>query len=102
MKLESIRELYVEELKDLYNGENQILTALPKMAKAASSPQLKAAFEQHATQTEGHVRRLEKIFEQLGKQPNGKKCKGIAGLIAEGSELMKEDAEPSVLDAGLI
>jgi len=102
MKLETIRDLYVEELKDLYDAENQITKALPKMAKAASATELKSAFEQHLKQTEGQVTRLERIFQKLEESPGGKKCKGVAGLLAEGEELIKEDAEPEVRDAGLI
>jgi ferritin-like metal-binding protein YciE len=102
MKLDSLQKLYVEELRDLYSAENQILKALPKMAKAASSPELKQAFEEHLEQTKGQVDRLERIFEKLGKSPKGKKCKAMEGLVEEGAELMKEDADPAVLDAGLI
>jgi ferritin-like metal-binding protein YciE len=102
MSLESLRDLYVEELRDLYNAENQLVKALPKMAKAASSPDLRAAFEEHLTVTEGQVERLERIFESLGERPTGKKCVGMEGLIEEGKELIKDDAEDSVLDAGLI
>jgi len=102
MEMESLRELYVDKLKDLYSAENQIIKALPKMIKAASSPKLKAGFEQHLQQTRNQVERLEKIFEELDESPKGKKCKGMEGLIEEGKELMEEDAEPEVLDAGLI
>ena len=102
MKLASLKDLYVEELKDLYSAENQILKALPQMVKAAASPKLKAGFEEHLNQTREHVSRLEQIFEGLGKSPKGKHCKGMEGVLAEGKELLKEDAEPEVLDAGLI
>jgi ferritin-like metal-binding protein YciE len=102
MKLESLKELFVEELKDLYSAENQILKALPKMIKKASSNQLKSGFEEHLEQTKGHVERLEKIFQQLDESPKGKKCKGMEGIITDGAELMEEDAEPDVMDAGLI
>jgi len=102
MKLDSLQKLYVEELRDLYSAENQILKALPKMAKAASSPELKRAFEEHLEQTKGQVDRLEQIFKTLGKSPKGKTCKAMEGLVEEGSELMEEDADPAVLDAGLI
>src|SRR5438874_4842677 len=102
MTLDTLKDLYVSELKDLYSAENQILKALPKMAKAAANPMLKGAFEEHLTQTRGQVQRLEQIFQQLGKSPGGKACKGMQGLIEEGEELLKEDAEPEVLDAGLI
>ena len=102
MQLATLRELYVDELRDLYSAENQILKALPKMAKAASSADLKNAFEEHLEQTKGHVQRLGQIFDQLGAKPKGKKCRAMEGLIEEGKELLEEDAEPDVLDAGLI
>ena len=102
MKLDSLQKLYVEELKDLYSAETQILKALPKMAKAASSPELQGAFQEHLEQTKVQVERLEQIFEALGKSPKGKTCKAMEGLVEEGSDLMKEDADPAVLDAGLI
>ena len=98
----TFREHYVDELRDLYDAEKQILTALPKMAEAASHAELRKAFEMHLKQTEGQVARLEKIFESLGEQPTGKKCVAMAGLIKEGDELMKEGLEPDVLDAALI
>ena len=102
MKLESLQELFVEELKDLYSAENQILKALPKMIKKAASSELKGGFEEHLEQTKGHVERLEKIFQELEESPKGKKCKGMEGIIADGADLMQEDAEPEVMDAGLI
>jgi ferritin-like metal-binding protein YciE len=102
MKLESLHDLYVEELKDLYSAENQLLTALPKMAKAASAPELEAAFTGHLEETRGHVERLDRIFKTLGASPKGKKCKAMEGLIEEGKEVMEEDAEPAVMDAALI
>lgn len=102
MKLESLKELFIEELRDLYSAESQLVKALPKMAKAASSADLQNAFTEHLEQTKEHVARLEKIFEGLDKSPKGKTCKAMEGLITEGSELMEEDAEPAVLDAGLI
>jgi ferritin-like metal-binding protein YciE len=98
----TFRECYVEELRDLYDAENQILTALPKMAQAASHAELRKAFESHLRQTEGQVARLEKIFDALGEKPTGKKCVAMAGLIKEGDELIKEGLEPDVLDAALI
>ncbi len=100
--MDSLQELYVDELKDLYSAENQILKALPRMAKAASHAELRDAFTRHEEQTRGHVQRLERIFEDLGKSPKGKKCVGMEGIIEEGKELMKEKPEPDVLDAGLI
>ncbi len=102
MQLESLRELYVEELRDIYNAEQQILKALPKMAKVVSHRELQRAFTQHEKQTQRQVQRLERIFKELGERPTGKKCKGMEGLIAEGQELIKEKPEPEVLDAGLI
>jgi len=102
MKLETIRDLYVQELADLYDAENQIIQALPKMARAAASPELKAGFEEHLQQTQGQVRRLEQIFIRWGSDPKKVKCKGMAGLLAEGEDLLKEKAEPEVRDAGLI
>jgi ferritin-like metal-binding protein YciE len=102
VKLDSLQKLYVEELKDLYSAENQILKALPKMVKAATSPELQSAFQLHLEQTKGQVQRLEQIFETLGKSPKGKTCKAMEGLVAEGEELMGQKSEPEVLDAGLI
>jgi ferritin-like metal-binding protein YciE len=102
MKLDTLEQLYISELRDLYSAENQLLKALPKMAKGASSNELKEAFEKHLEQTRGHVERLEEIFEQLDESPKGKTCHGMKGLIEEGSEILKEDGEDSVLDAGII
>ena len=102
MKLERLEQLYISELRDLYSAENQLLKALPKMAKGASSPQLKEAFEQHLEQTKGHVERLEQLFERLDESPKGKTCQAMKGLIKEGSEILQEDGEDSVLDAGII
>jgi ferritin-like metal-binding protein YciE len=97
-----LKELYIDELKDLYNAENQLVKALPKMAKAASSPKLRQGFEEHLEQTKGHVKRLEEIFRLMNESPKGKKCKAMEGLIKEGSEITEEDFEGAVLDAGLI
>ena len=102
MQMKSLRELYVEELKDLYNAEQQILKALPRMMRAASDRELQRAFAQHEKQTQRQVKRLDRIFRQLGESPRGKKCKGMEGLLEEGKELMQERPEPEVLDAGLI
>jgi ferritin-like metal-binding protein YciE len=93
---------FIDELKDLYNAENQLVKALPKMAKASSSPKLRQGFEEHLEQTKGHVERLEEIFQLMKESPKGKKCKAMEGLIKEGSELTEEDFEGAVLDAGLI
>ena len=102
MEMESLKELYVEELKDLYSAEKQLLKALPKMAKNATNSELQQAFTKHLEETEGHVERLEHIFEMLGERAGGKKCKGMEGLIEEAKELLEEDAAEAVLDAGLI
>lgn len=102
MSLSTLKELYVEELKDLYNAEGQLLKALPQMAAAATSPKLKAAFEEHLSQTEGHVQRLTQIFDGLGEKPTGKVCKAMKGLVAEGEEVIEEDGESHVKDAALI
>ena len=102
MKLDSLRKLYIEELRDLYSAENQLVKALPKMAKAASSKELQAAFTQHFEQTKTHVTRLETIFEGLNESPKGKTCKAMEGLVEEGDEMAKEKGEPEVIDAGLI
>ena len=101
MAMDSLKDLYVEELKDL-NAENQLLKALPRLAKKASSPDLKAAFQEHLGQTEGQVNRLEKIFKRLGEKPTGKTCKAMKGLVEEGKEIMEEDGDDAVLDAALI
>ncbi len=102
MKKDSLQELYIDELRDLYNAETQLVKALPKMAKAASNDQLRKAFEEHLGQTEEHVSRLEQIFEQLEQKPSGKKCLGMEGLVKEGSETMKEDYAEAVMDAAII
>lgn len=102
MALDSLHDLFVDELKDLYNAENQLLKALPKMAKAAAHPELKAAFEEHLEVTRNQVKRLETIFEELEESPKGKKCKAMEGLVAEGSEIIEEDGEDAVKDAALI
>ena len=102
MKLESLRNLLVEQLRDLYDAEHRITKALPKMAKAATAPDLKAAFEKHLKETEGQIGRLEEAFEALGEKAKKKTCKAMQGLIEEGEETIKEDAEPEVRDAALI
>jgi ferritin-like metal-binding protein YciE len=102
MKNEGLRTLYIDELKDLYNAENQLVKALPKMAKAASSEELRQGFEQHLEQTKEHVQRLEQIFTSLDESPKGKKCVGMEGLVKEGAEMIEEDFEGAVMDAGLI
>ncbi len=102
MSKDSLKELYIDELRDLYNAETQLVKALPKMAKAASHDQLREAFENHLRETTEHVSRLEQIFEQLGEKASGKKCLGMEGLVKEGSETMKEDYEGEVMDAAII
>jgi ferritin-like metal-binding protein YciE len=102
MKLNTLKQLYIEELRDLHSAENQLLKALPKMAKGASSEELKLAFENHLDQTKVHVERLEEIFEGLDETPKGKTCQAMKGLVEEGSEILEEEGEESVLDAGII
>jgi ferritin-like metal-binding protein YciE len=98
----SLRDLYVEELRDLYNAESQLVKALPKMARGAQTTDLRKAFEEHLRQTKGHVDRLEQIFDALDKSPKGKRCVGMEGLIEEGGEIMDKEGEDTVIDAGLI
>jgi ferritin-like metal-binding protein YciE len=102
MKLDRLQKLFLGELRDLYHAEGQLLEALPKMAEGATSEELKNAFETHLKETEEHVERLEEVFELLGETPRGKVCKAMKGLIEEGSEILEEDGEDSVLDAGII
>ena len=102
MPKSSLQDLYVEELRDLYNAETQLVKALPKMAKTAANDQLRQAFEEHLRQTSEHVSRLEQIFEQLGEKASGKRCVGMEGLVKEGSETMKEDYTGEVKDAAII
>lgn len=102
MSLDSLQKLLVEELSDLYSAEKQITEALPKMVEAASSKDLRKAFESHLKQTERHLERLDKVFEALGERPSGKSCKAMEGIIAEGKEILKGDAEDAVRDAALI
>lgn len=101
-KMQTLDDLFVDLLKDLYSAEKQLVKALPKMAKNASSSDLQKAFQEHLRQTEAQVERIDRIFTEMGGSPRGKKCVGMEGLIEEGNEIMKEDAEPEVLDAGLI
>ena len=102
MKLESLKDLYIHELKDLHSAEKQILKALPKMAKAASSGELSTAFREHLDQTHEHIWRLQKILGRHGESLRGPKCKGMGGLLEEGAEMIETDAEDKVRDAGLI
>jgi len=102
MEMQDLEDLFVDQLRDLYNAEKQLVKALPKMAKKASDEELKQAFSTHLEETKGRVERLEQIFDQLGKRASGKTCKAMKGLVEEGQEAMEEDAEPEVLDAALI
>ena len=101
-KLATLKDLYVEELKDIYSCETQIVQGLPKMMAKTASPELKAAFAEHLEQTKGQVQRLDQIFEKLGEKPTGKLCKGMHGIQEEAKELMAEEAEPEVMDAGIL
>ena len=101
-KVNTLEDLFMEMVKDLYSAEKQLVKALPKMAKAAQSPDLQRAFQNHLKQTEGHVDRIERIFSDMDGSPRGKKCAAMEGLVEEGSELLQEDIDPNVLDAGLI
>lgn len=101
-KISTLEDAYIEQLRDLYNAENQLVKALPKMAKAAHSEELKNGFLEHLDQTKEHVSRLEQIFEELDEKPSGKKCLAMAGLVEEGGETIDEDATPAVKDALLI
>lgn len=102
MSAENLREALVEEIRDLYNAEKQLLKALPKMAKGASSDELRDAFESHLEETEGQVARLERVFELLDEKPRGKHCAGMAGIIEEGNDVLQEDMDDAVMDACLI
>jgi ferritin-like metal-binding protein YciE len=101
-KITSLRDVYIEQLKDLHSAETQLLKALPKMAEAATSPELAHGFKSHLEQTKGHVHRLEKIFHTLDEKPEGRTCKAMKGLIEEGAEAIKENASPAAKDALLI
>lgn len=102
MKLATLKDLYIEQLRDLYSAETQLCEALPKMAAAATNPELKRSFEQHLEETKQQREDVEKLIRAEGEDPKGHECKAMKGLIAEGVELMKEDADPDVMDAGLI
>ncbi|HSZ60170.1 MAG TPA: ferritin-like domain-containing protein [Terriglobales bacterium] len=97
-----LKQLYIDELRDIYNAETQLVKALPKMAKASTSNELRTGFEEHLEQTKGHVQRLEQIFESLGENPKGKKCAAMEGLVKEGGEVMEEDFEGALMDAAII
>src|SRR5260370_40669853 len=100
--MNTLRDLLLEEVKDLYDAENQIVKALPKLIKASSSDQLQKAFEEHLEKTKGHVQRLERIFEEMGERPKAKKCDGMRGIIEEGEDKLSEEAADPVKDGGII
>ena len=100
--LETLHDLFVHELRDLYDAENQLIKALPRMSQAAQSPELKRAFDTHLRETKQQVQRLDQVFQGLGEKPTGKTCKAMQGLVAEAKELLEEDADPDVMDAALI
>ena len=102
MKLNTLKDLYFHELKDLYSAEKQIIKALPKMVKAATNDKLASGFQEHLQQTKGHAERLEKILSRYSQTTRGPKCKGMEGVLAEGGEMIKEEADEEVRDAGLI
>lgn len=102
MALDSLHSLFLDELKDVYHAEKQLVRALPRLAKAASDPKLRQAFTNHLKETQGQVERLERVFRELGQTPRAKKCDGMAGLVEEGKKIMEEDGDPSVIDAALI
>ena len=102
MKINSLQDLYVDELRDLYDAENQLIKALPKMAEASTSDELRRGFEEHLEQTRGHAQRLEQIFERMGDKAKGKKCKGMEGIVKEGSETLDEDMNDEIKDAAII
>jgi len=102
MQLQTLEDLYIHELKDLYSAEKQLIRALPKMAKAAKNQQLAAGFQEHLEQTKEHAARIEKILSEHKQSTRGSKCRGMEGLIAEGAEMIEEEADPEVKDAGLI
>ncbi|RYD28237.1 MAG: ferritin-like domain-containing protein [Verrucomicrobiaceae bacterium] len=102
MELDTLKDLYIHELQDLYSAETQLVGALPLMAEAASDSDLKSAFEMHLEETRIHVTRLEEVLKLAGSGTEGEKCKGMEGLLKEGQALIEEEADPEVLDAGLI
>jgi ferritin-like metal-binding protein YciE len=102
MELQTLKDLYIHELKDLFSAEQQLVKALPKMAKAASNKELADGFQEHLEQTKGHVQRLEQILSSHQQTTRGPKCKGMEGIVAEGAEMIEEEADDEVKDAGLI
>jgi ferritin-like metal-binding protein YciE len=101
-EVNGLRDIYIDQLRDLYDAEHRLIKALPKMAKAADSEDLRSGIEQHLQQTKGHAERIEQIFESMGEQAKAKKCKGIEGIISEGSEVLHEDFDGPVKDAAII
>ena len=102
MAEKTLKTLYIDELKDLLDSENQLIKAIPKMAEASTSPELRAGFEEHLGQTKNHATRLETILTALGEKPKGKKCKGMQGIVAEGDEILGEGFEGALMDSGII
>lgn len=102
MAEQTLKELYIDELRDLYDAENQLVKALPKMAAKAESEQLRSGIEEHLEQTKNHAKRIEQIFESLGEPAKGKKCKGMQGIVAEGKEVLREDYEGALMDSAII
>ena len=102
MEMETLRDLFIEELKDVYHAEGQLTKSLPKMAKKADSAELKSAFQQHLEETKGHQKNVEKVFELFEEKPKTKVCKAMQGIVEEGKETMEEDMDPDVMDAALI
>jgi ferritin-like metal-binding protein YciE len=102
MSMKTLQDLFIDEVRDVYDAEHQLTKALPKMAKAAANEELKAAFEEHLQQTEGHITRLESVFELVDRKPTRKTCKAMKGLVEEGSEVIEEDGDEAVKDAALI
>lgn len=102
MSLDTLESLFLDQLKDMLHAEKQLVRALPRMAKAASSPELEAAFTKHLKETQGQVQRLERVFREIGENPRTKVCRGMAGLVEEGKEILEEDGEDAVIDAALI
>jgi ferritin-like metal-binding protein YciE len=102
MAQKTLKDVFIDEVRDTYDAERQLTKALPKMAKAATSPELKEAFTHHLEETRGQIERLEKVFEMLGERPRGKHCEGIAGIIEEGASMMEEDLDAATMDAALI
>jgi len=102
MQIDSLDDLYIDQLADIYDAEKRLVKALPKMAKKASSPELRSAFEDHVQKTRHHVERLEEIFQELGRDATGKKCKAMMGLISEGKDILDKDIDPKIRDAGIV